>query len=231
MKFEGALAAVGDKAELSSPDRIYRTILEGLYLGRYVHGQRLIEADLTREFKVARGPVREALSRLAAEGVVSLHLNRGAQIRSLTRAEARDILAVSETLVVLAAKLAAESMRSASNRKMLRAALDRLLEFPDTGDFFGFVRARNAFYRALVQIGGNGELARVLPSIQVHLVRTQFRSYLHESAKDRLDDYRRIGEAVLQGSSQKAETAVRRHIRAILAAIERLPEEAFAVER
>ncbi len=48
-------------------DRLRQTVQEG----RYAPGQRLslIEADLTREYGVSRGPVREALRRLATEGV------------------------------------------------------------------------------------------------------------------------------------------------------------------
>ena len=52
-----------------SPGVVYRGIVDGLYRGRYVPGQRLVEADLTRDFEVGRGSVREALSRLAAEGL------------------------------------------------------------------------------------------------------------------------------------------------------------------
>ena len=92
---------------LSSPDTIVNEILRGLYSGRYVPGQRLIEADLTREYKVSRGSIREALKRLAAEGVVSLNLHRGAYIRLLSRSEVRELLAVIEVLTGLAARLAA----------------------------------------------------------------------------------------------------------------------------
>src|SRR5690606_34452751 len=57
---------------ISSPDGVFNEILNGLYDGRYVPGQKLIESDLTDRFKVSRGSVREALKRLAAEGVVQL---------------------------------------------------------------------------------------------------------------------------------------------------------------
>ena len=53
------LAAKSD----GSPGVVYRGIVDGLYRGRYVPGQRLVEADLTRDFEVGRGSVREALLR------------------------------------------------------------------------------------------------------------------------------------------------------------------------
>lgn len=223
-----SIAAV--KESRSSPEKVARQILEGLYRGKYVPGQRLIEADLTRELKVGRGTVREALNRLSAEGVVVLSFNRGAQIRALTRSEVDDILAVAEVLVGLAARQAAQKIGDPGNRKLLQASLERLVA-SNAGEFFEFVRARNAFYRALVQIGGNRELARVLPHMQVHVVRTQFRGYLVESESARLRDYRKITEAVLRASPRKAEIAVQRHIRALLSAVHRLPDDAFAAEK
>jgi len=60
-------------------------IVSGIRLGRFVPGQKLVEADLTESIGVSRGPVREALKRLAAEGIVSLTRHRGAYIRVLTR--------------------------------------------------------------------------------------------------------------------------------------------------
>ena len=68
-----------------SPGVVYRGIVDGLYRGRYVPGQRLVEADLTRDFEVGRGSVREALSRLAAEGLVTMNLHRSAVLRQLSR--------------------------------------------------------------------------------------------------------------------------------------------------
>jgi len=56
---------------VSSFDQIFREIVQGLYDGRYATGQRLIESDLTRNSAPAGAPFREALKRLAAEGIVN----------------------------------------------------------------------------------------------------------------------------------------------------------------
>ncbi|MEM9313567.1 MAG: GntR family transcriptional regulator, partial [Pseudomonadota bacterium] len=70
---------------ISSPRRVMNAIITGIEKGRFVPGQRLIEADLTRELKVSRGPVREAFKRLAGEGVLVLSKHRGAFIRAQSR--------------------------------------------------------------------------------------------------------------------------------------------------
>jgi DNA-binding GntR family transcriptional regulator len=214
---------------VSSPDYIVSEILRGLYSGRYVPGQRLIEADLTRGYKVSRGSIREALKRLAAEGVVSLNLHRGAYIRALSRCEVKEVLAVIEVLTGLAARLAAERIHEEGNAPLMRAALAQLVEAAHN-DFFDFVRARNRFYRRLLRVGGNRELSRMLPSMHVHLVRAQFRPYSSSDEDERVEDYVRIVDAVLAGDPEAAEQATRRHVRATSDFIQRLPDDVFAVE-
>ncbi len=121
-------AAARDNAG-GSPNFIVREILRGLYRGRFVPGQKLIEADLTRDFGVSRGSVREALNRLAAEGVVTLTLHRGAYIRSLTRAEVVELLSVMEVIVGLAARTAAQRINLPGNRALLDEAYNHLASF------------------------------------------------------------------------------------------------------
>ena len=68
--FVSDLSEVGDSA--SPRERVVRDLIRGLYEGRYKPGQRLIEAQLTATYGISRGPVREALNRLAASGIVVL---------------------------------------------------------------------------------------------------------------------------------------------------------------
>ena len=84
-------------------------ITDGVKDGRYAPGQRLVEADLTAELGVSRGPLREALGRLAAEGVLELEPYRGAVVRRLTREDVEDLFSVREVLEGEAARLAAST--------------------------------------------------------------------------------------------------------------------------
>jgi DNA-binding GntR family transcriptional regulator len=219
---------VPHRRTLSSSEQIFRHIVEGLYLGRYVSGQRLIEADLTREFETSRGTIREALRFLSAEGIVTLNLHRGAEIRRLTRAEARDMMALLEVLIGFAARSAAEHIDHANNAALLKTSLKEVASYEGKPDSFELVRARNRFYRTLIDIGGNSALRQILVRYHVHLLRVQFRPYHLETEAERFSDYRKIAEAVLAGSGRDAETAARRHVRQISSALENLPSDAFA---
>ncbi len=218
------LAAKSD----GSPGVVYRGIVDGLYRGRYVPGQRLVEADLTRDFEVGRGSVREALSRLAAEGLVSMNLHRSATIRSLSRAETRDLVALLEVLNGFAARLAAERVEEGNNRKLITEAYASLADVEVQRDFLRFARARNTFYRTMVAMGANHELARLMPRTNVDLIRVQFRAYATVDDDLRMEDYRAIYDAINEGQGRKAETAARNHIRRLGDAIDKLPDGAFA---
>jgi DNA-binding GntR family transcriptional regulator len=200
----------------SSPDLIFREIIQGLYKGTYVPGQRLVEVDLTQKWGVSRGTVREALNRLAAEGVVVLSRHRGAAIRVLDLAEMQDILAVLEMMIGMAARLAAQRIGQGANRVRFAKSFEALLAFRSRPDSMDLVRARNRFYRTLAAIGGNKELEVLLSRVHVHLLRVQLRA-LHESVvTERFNDYSQIGDALLAGDARRAELAARRHVRAMI---------------
>ena len=214
----------------SSPDQVVAALVRGLQAGRYVPGQRLIEADLTRELKVSRGPVREALKRLAAEGLVSLIPHRGAYIRALTRDEVHDTLLVQEALTGLAARLAAGAILASDHRAKFEAAYQRLQPFRAQADGIAFLEERSRFYGTMIRIGGNRELRRMMPALQIHLLRMQFHQYLTPRDRARqFAEYDALVEAIIAGRPSEAERLMRKHIRRTRLAIERLPDEAFAV--
>ena len=213
----------------SSPDQLVTALNDGVQSGRYVPGQRLIEADLTAEYGVSRGTVREALKRLAAEGLIDLVAHRGAYVRSLSRSDMHDILAVFERLATLAAGLAAEWIDEADHRAKFQTALEKVLQFRTHPEGTALMQARTEFYDTLVNIGGNRELVRSTPLLQIHLMRMQFRQMtLVASSRHFFDEYEAIAAVVLAGDVRGAERAMRRHLRRTRARLDRLPDALFA---
>jgi DNA-binding GntR family transcriptional regulator len=213
---------------VSSTDQMASEILRGLYEGRYAAGQKLTEAALTNRFSVGRGTVREALRRLAAEGVVTWSPNRGASIRILTRQEAREALEAIEALTGMCARLAADRLSDPEDRKNLEQTLQSLKKQATSGDAYEFARSRNRFYRLLSHIARNRELNRLLASTQSHLLRVQLRTaYDLQAERGRLADYEKIVAAILANNAKKAEKAMARHIRAIAEVIDQLDDRHF----
>ncbi|MFN6978436.1 MAG: GntR family transcriptional regulator [Gemmobacter sp.] len=216
-------------AAQSSPDVVVEAIMSGVYAGRMVPGQRLVEADLTRNLGVSRGPVREALKRLAAEGLVTLSRHRGAYVRALSRQEAHDTLVVLERIVGLVARLAAERVDLPGQRALLADQHARLVATAERGDFVALLKERRDFYDVLIRMAGNGELARLMPLMQIHLLRLQFQSYVtHDQRAKQFLDYAAITDAVLAGNRVRADRLMQIHIKRTRLALMRLPDEAFA---
>jgi DNA-binding GntR family transcriptional regulator len=216
----------------TSPDRVVDAILGSIRSGNFVPGQRLIEADLTRDYRVSRGPVREALKRLAAEGVLTLTRHRGAYVRAMSRGEVRDSLIVLEALVGLMASLAARRIASDENAARMRDAHERLLAFRDDGGTSAFLEERRRFYDTIIQIGGNLELKRMLPLMQIHLLRMQFQAYITPRDREKqFKEYESITETILRGDAMRAQKIAGLHIRRTRLSLMRLPDEAFPAIR
>src|SRR5437764_7946604 len=74
-------AASADRLEIASVvDQVYLAIRERITNGSLPRGGRVHQEDLAEELGVSRTPVREALRRLAAEGLVEMRTNRGARV-------------------------------------------------------------------------------------------------------------------------------------------------------
>ena len=197
---------------LSPRERVVSDIVRGLYDGSFEAGQRLVEAQLTERYGVSRGPVREALNRLAAMGVVELAPQRGAQIRILSVDDAIDTLIVAQGLVGIAARLAAENEDAVEGRARLAAVVKRLMQFEETSPTAEYALARDAFYSTLSELADNAALHRVMMQPHMHLIRAQFRSILRTVDRRRHRDYSDIMKAILENNPAKAERAARAHL-------------------
>jgi DNA-binding GntR family transcriptional regulator len=218
-----------EDAQVSSSDQVVDYVINGIFAGRLVPGQRLVEADLARMLRVSRGPVREAFRRLDALGAITRTMHRGAAVRALSRAEMIDFLAAIEPLAGYIAYLAAEQVSKLKRPSDVTAIEKALQPYRDgIDDPDDFLRHRRHFYDSLIQIGGNSQLATLLPSVRVHLVRLQMRSYLGPDDRPRhLEDYAHVAKAVLAGNPRDAEKVMRQHIRASREATANLPDAAF----
>ncbi|ODV43966.1 GntR family transcriptional regulator [Cupriavidus sp. UYMMa02A] len=201
----------------SASDTVFFGIMNGLEQGSFVPGQRLVETDLVTHFGVGRNSVREALQRLAAEGIVDLPRHRGAVIRRLSLQETLDVLDVAERMTGLLARAATRGIGNRAAAQALHASVQALVAAGKAHDGESFSSARRQFYRTLLEMGDNRELRRLFPSIHMPIVHAQHR--LASLRQIRLDDYRRIAAAVLAGEPETAEAAGTAHVQNVRRAI------------
>lgn len=201
-------------ARSGATDMAVRMLRAGMRDGRYAPGQRLIEADLTRELGVSRGSLREALSRLAAEELVVLEPFRSATVRRVSVREARELFAVRELLEGEAARLAALRIGEADNRDRLDAALsgfERHLMNPEVGEY---LEENSAFHALIMELGGNLVLRAMAARLHLQTINHQARHLIsHEAIRRAILQHRALGERILAGDADGAREAMQEHVR------------------
>jgi len=212
------------KTALSAADEVFYGIVHGLEVQRFVPGQRLVEVDLAAQFGVGRNAVREAMQRLAADGIVDVLRHKGATIKSLTLQETLHVLDVAERMTGLLARTAAQGVRGGHSPQSIHNGLLLLNAAENAQDADAFARARRHFYRALLDAAGSRELRRLFPSIQMPIVYAQYK--LPGLQKIRLADYRAIAKAVTTGAAAAADAAGMAHVRNVRQQIAHQPAPA-----
>jgi DNA-binding GntR family transcriptional regulator len=203
-------------AVASVVDLAYAAIRERIVSGALPRGARVHQEDLAVELGVSRTPVREALRRLAAEGLVEMRTNRGARVADLDRAGMRAAYEARLVIEPGAARLAA-TRRPPEPLARMRDAVVRQRRVG------GGLRARFAasrdFHLALVSAASNpilDQLAGVLWVARIGEAIYEAQAPTPEQLRADADEHEAILEAVTRGSPREAETLTRRHVAAAI---------------
>ncbi|HLM31974.1 MAG TPA: GntR family transcriptional regulator [Solirubrobacterales bacterium] len=189
-------------------DRLREEILSG----ELAPGTVLSETSLARSLGVSRGPIREALGRLASEGLVTITPRRGAIITELTRDEFIDAYQVREALETLAIRLAVPRLEQ-SDLARLRELHDRMVEHARRDEVKEFFDANAAFHRLLVTASGNGKLDEMYGLLLDQTGRYLARSLVLRGSLDRsISEHSAILEAVEAGDAERAAHLLADHI-------------------
>ena len=107
--------------ESTKADDIALVIEEAIVSGELAPGTVLRQEHLSERFRVSRTPIREALRKLAALGLVSFEPNRGVRVRTISREELREAFLVRAELESLATEAAATRMTEAELAELVAA--------------------------------------------------------------------------------------------------------------
>lgn len=202
----------------------YDRLLLAIILGELEPGSRVEERDLSQRFGFGQAGVRDALARLALEGLVERKPRIGTQIADLTLRELHNLFEARAVIEVYAACLAGERATEEDFAAM-RAALR---EFPDAvkaRDFARLVRLDQRFHRALAAACKNPELERTL--VRMHNSAARFWCFGIQRMSERellaqADAHEEIVEAVEKRDPVEIEARIRK-------AIAHLPDSRFFI--
>jgi len=195
-------------------DHVYTALRERILSGDLPRASKLRQVSLADEMGVSRTPLREALRRLAAEGLVDFSPNRGATVSELDFGDMRHAWAARVALEPGAARLAAERRDPDGVAAMREAIADQRSADGERGQSFS---ANRAFHLALAAASGNPHLTRFaemlwVPRIGVPIYVAQAAEPAGPSAW--ADEHERIADAIEGGDADAAERLTRAHVAA-----------------
>src|SRR5206468_6037672 len=128
--------------------------------GRLEPGAELAEVPLSEELGVSRGPIREAIGRLASEGLVTVRPRRGAVVSPLSKEEFLELYQVREALERMAVKLAVRRLQP-EDFAALQGLIDDMATRAERGQVDEFFEANAAFHAQFVDASGNAKLGEL----------------------------------------------------------------------
>jgi DNA-binding GntR family transcriptional regulator len=198
---------------ISAQEAAHRWLREMIFSGALQSGQALRQEDIARRLGISRLPIREALSRLATEGLVELKPRRGFYVTSLNVDEIEDIFEMRAMLEARAGQLAAENVTPAD-----ADAVDELVAELDTvvvpnARFERYAELNVQFHERLYQSCGRKHLRRqiamlrdaVSPLIRILASETGELQRAHE-------EHRLLAKAYRRGDAERVAALSREHI-------------------
>ena len=194
-------------------DRTTELLRERILAGDFGLGERLVEARIARQLQISRGPVREALRQLRAEGLVREEPRRGSFVADLTIDDIREIYDLRAAIEARAARGIITNRGAAAAVDELRGILGRLRQATDD-DREMFAQLDLSFHERLCLLSGNGRLHRVFVSYAAVLgVLLKFEvSKYYESLEPLWHEHEALFEAIESLDVGRAEEACNEHL-------------------
>lgn len=193
-------------------DDIVGQLADAIVAGQFRPGEKLDELTLANRFFVSRTPIREALSQLAAMGLVSRRPNRGAVVAELSEEHLANLIEVMAELEAVCARLAAERM-SGPERRSLEADHLAAAEMVRLGRTDAYAAYDTLFHARVQSAARNPQLSEMAALSRSRLTpfRTDLFAYPARLARS-YEEHEMIVTALLQADGARAETLMRQHI-------------------
>ena len=200
---------------LTSAERVLQELRDLILAAELAPGSRLGEVELAERLGVSRTPVREALTRLAAEGLVEIVANRGARVATWTVAELEGVFDLRASLEPQLTGFAVASA-TAADVDALDDLAHRMVDVGSPGprqDLDALVPLNRAFHDRLIALAAHPTLATALAAaIHPPIVRRNFHAYDEASLRRSLGHHLEIVAAVRAGDPAWAQAVMTAHL-------------------
>ena len=205
-------------------DRAYEAVRSGIIAGRYLAGARLTEQEIATTVGVSRTPVREALRRLDAEGLVEFTPNLGAVVTTWTEEDSDEIFdlrAMLESYGARRATIRATDEQIAELRRLAELQYRESVE-RRTGYLERIADLNSQFHRRMQEAAASNRLSRALAAlIEAPLMMRTFQKYTPEDLQRSAQHHLEIVLALEARDPEWAASVMLSHIHAARGALNR----------
>lgn len=195
-------------------DRVFDELRRRIVAGELAPGDRIDPTEVAESLGVSRTPVREAILKLDAEGLVERQPYRGVVVSGIDHSAAEDITALRIQVETLAVRTAVPRLRAA-DLEQLRWAHDRFrsaVEGQDADRSFGDLNRE--FHLTLYRLAGSERLLRLFRDLSAQAER--IRAHFNVRGGPAVHEHEEILRACEAGDVEAAREATQRHILAVL---------------
>ncbi|UYM07150.1 GntR family transcriptional regulator [Solicola gregarius] len=196
----------------STVERVAESLRHALFAGELAPATPLREVGLAEQLGVARSTVREALTLLTGEGLVTRKPNRGVAVTSYDRDQVHDL--VGARLVVERAGAHAWPDAQPELRDAVRTALSRYAKLAESGaSARDITEAHLDFHRRIVGLTGNERLSALADQLYAEIrLALAHLDRLRSNARAQIADHRRLLELIETGDADAVDDAMRAHL-------------------
>lgn len=197
------------------PQQVADRIVEAVAAGALQPGERLTDSDIAKRLGVSRGPVREAMKILEAQGIIVSMPHRSTHVVDFGPDK---VVQIARARVAIEKVAFADAVAAYAADPALLEALDRILATMElraaAGDLNGVTRADLAFHRAVVAASGNEIILTLWETIARHM-RISFNLEIQEDSVPPTEiprHHRLLRDALARGDREHVEREIERHI-------------------
>lgn len=159
---------------------VYEAIRDAVVDGQFESGEKLVQEQIAEDLAVSRTPVRDALNRLAQEGLVTSVHGSGYLVNDLTDQDITDVFQVRERLEVMALRMSCGKLDRVQVAR-IRTLIEEMAA-ADPTDAGAQFELNRRFHQAMIEPCGNRFLLMVLDQLWDHPVSRRItRSYIHDA--------------------------------------------------
>jgi DNA-binding GntR family transcriptional regulator len=192
----------------TASDYVAEALRQAIIAGQFADGEELNQVELASHFNVSRVPIREALRRLQAEGLVSAEAHRRAVVVGFNRERISEVYEIRALLESYMLERAASQLDE-SDLAALRRMCDEMDRIKDHDKWL----ARNhEFHRGLLSPSGATTAMTLVEQLSMQVERYLRRSGGVHRPKEAGREHRKIVDALRKGETDTAREVLTRHI-------------------